>query len=114
MLIDAFRNIRLIYCSNDIKLLYLLEINFTDMKTWIKWIIFLSTLVFNYAVGDYFIHASGNNSKTWMIFIIIGAFLTFASFILLLIPTNKREKERDFLKNYSGGGIGSLRGGMFN
>lgn len=64
------------------------------MKTWIKWIIFLSTLVFNYAVGDYFIHASGNNSKTWMIFIIIGAFLTFASFILLVIPTNAKEEER--------------------
>lgn len=84
------------------------------MKTSTKWLIFISILAINYKIGDIFTSGKIQNSALWLKLVIIGGILTFLSFILILIPTNKKEWERDFLKNYRGGGIGSIRGGMFN
>ena len=84
------------------------------MKTWSKWLIFIVIQIINYVIGYLYTSHILHDVKMWFVLIIIGTIFTIASFILILIPTNKRERDRDFIKNYRGSGIGSLRGGMFN
>ena len=64
------------------------------MKTWTKWLIFIVIQIINYVIGYLYTSHILHDIKMWSVLIIIGTIFTIASFILILIPTNEREKKK--------------------